>query len=242
MPEKIFISWIVPEPPGCVVAGRSRLERPMRVEPVPRLVGHLAVPGRQVDLPPRRPDRRDLRRRDADLRLRPLGRHRGDDRGGPRARRRGLRARRRDAARLRQGPPTGLRAPAGADRLRERRHARAADRRASSPARSGRTSSSRATSRSRGGRWGGSRSRSRGWGRRSRPPRASCRSRSRAAGCAAIDYALPVASAQVKSAILLAGLFADGRDDRRRAGCRPATTPSGCSPRRARASRAGRRA
>ncbi len=33
-----------------------------------------------------------------------------------------------------------------------------------------------------------------------------------------IDYAMPVASAQVKSAILLAGLFADGRNGRPRAG------------------------
>ena len=34
----------------------------------------------------------------------------------------------------------------------------------------------------------------------------------------AIDYELPVASAQVKSAILLAGLYAEGRDDGARAG------------------------
>ena len=50
-----------------------------------------------------------------------------------------------------------------------------------------------------------------------------------------IDYALPVASAQVKSAILLAGLYATARrpwSSRRRR----ATTPSGCSPRPARAS------
>ena len=41
-----------------------------------------------------------------------------------------------------------------------------------------------------------------------------------------IEYELPVASAQVKSAVLLAGLNADGRDDGRRAACRRATTPS----------------
>ena len=43
-----------------------------------------------------------------------------------------------------------------------------------------------------------------------------------------IDYAMPVASAQVKSAMLLAGLYARGRDDG--ASSRPsrATTPSAC--------------
>ena len=41
-----------------------------------------------------------------------------------------------------------------------------------------------------------------------------------------ITYELPVASAQVKSAILLAGLYAEGRDDGRRAARRRATTPS----------------
>ena len=42
-----------------------------------------------------------------------------------------------------------------------------------------------------------------------------------------IEYELPVASAQVKSCVLLAGLVADG-DDGRRAGAERATTPSGC--------------
>jgi len=42
-----------------------------------------------------------------------------------------------------------------------------------------------------------------------------------------IEYELPVASAQVKSAILLAGLYADGPIVIREPG-RPATTPSGC--------------
>ena len=49
----------------------------------------------------------------------------------------------------------------------------------------------------------------------------------------AIDYELPVASAQVKSAILLAGLGADGQDDRDRAG-------ADARPHRADAARRGR--
>ena len=36
-----------------------------------------------------------------------------------------------------------------------------------------------------------------------------------------IDYELPVASAQVKSCVLIAGMLADGRDDRGRAGAEP---------------------
>ena len=43
-----------------------------------------------------------------------------------------------------------------------------------------------------------------------------------------IRYELPVASAQVKSAVLLAGLFADGGRRRSSSACRPAITPSGC--------------
>ena len=42
-----------------------------------------------------------------------------------------------------------------------------------------------------------------------------------ARACAAIAYELPVASAQVKSCVLLAGLLADGRDDGHRAGAQP---------------------
>ena len=57
----------------------------------------------------------------------------------------------------------------------------------------------------------------------------------RGRGPARIDYALPVASAQVKSAVLLAGLYADGRDDRASSPRRRATTPSACSTRPARA-------
>ena len=50
---------------------------------------------------------------------------------------------------------------------------------------------------------------------------ASRRSRSPAAPLRGIEYALPVASAQVKSCVLLAGLLADGRDDRGRARAEP---------------------
>ena len=43
-----------------------------------------------------------------------------------------------------------------------------------------------------------------------------------------IDYELPVASAQVKSCLLLAGLLAEGETTDPRAAADAATTPSGC--------------
>ena len=46
----------------------------------------------------------------------------------------------------------------------------------------------------------------------------------------AIDYELPVASAQVKSCVLLAGADGRRRDDGHRARAAAATTPSACSP------------
>ena len=56
------------------------------------------------------------------------------------------------------------------------------------------------------------------WARRVRArPTAGCRSRSRRADLHAIDFATRVASAQVKSAVLLAGLHAEGDDPCRRA-------------------------
>ena len=64
-------------------------------------------------------------------------------------------------------------------------------------------------------------------GDRPRPGRCRCRS----------NIALPVASAQVKSAVLLAGLNVRRRHHGDRADRRPATTPSGCSPPSARRSR-----
>ena len=68
---------------------------------------------------------------------------------------------------------------------------------------------------------------------RARRTAASRRSSSTARRCAAINYELPVASAQVKSCVLLAGLGADGDDDASSSRRRAATTPSGCSPARA---------
>ena len=49
-----------------------------------------------------------------------------------------------------------------------------------------------------------------------------------------IEHEPEVASAQVKSCVLLAGLNADGTDDGRRARRRRGTTPSGCCARRER--------
>ena len=135
----------------------------------------------------------------------------------------------------------GLRAPAGADRLRERGHAHAAARRASSPARRAGSSSS-ATSRSPRARWSASPSRSAGWAPTSRRRDGHAPLVVEGAPLRAIDYELPVASAQVKSAVLLAGLQADGTHDGRRAGpdARPHRAPARAC--RARVSRAGRRA
>ncbi len=64
----------------------------------------------------------------------------------------------------------------------------------------------------------------------SRPTRGARRCRSAARrSCARIDYSLPVASAQVKSAVLLAGLYAAGQHACDRAGALRAITPSACS-------------
>ena len=70
------------------------------------------------------------------------------------------------------------------------------------------------------------------WARGSRRARsASRRSRSTARPLHGIEYELPVARAQVKSCVLLAGLLADGRRRPSSSPRRAATTPSGCSPR-----------
>ena len=58
---------------------------------------------------------------------------------------------------------------------------------------------------------------------------ATCRWASRHGRCARSRYELPVASAQVKSAILLAGLYATRRDDGRRAGADPRPHRAACS-------------
>ena len=77
----------------------------------------------------------------------------------------------------------------------------------------------------------------RAMGAGSTPPTGACRrSPSRRPRCAASTYELPVASAQVKSCVLLAGLMPTARP--RSSSRRPAaTTPSGCSPPPARAVR-----
>ena len=198
-------------------AGDRRMSGSLLVEPVPRLVGHLAVPG----------DKSISHRavligalcdgETRDLRLRALGRHRGDDRGGPGARRRGLRARGRDAARLREGPQRARGAPAG-DRLRATRARSCACSPGSSRVRADRSSSSRATRRSRRVRWDASRSRSGAWAPASRRPRGTCRwaSRARTLRGDRLRAARRERTGQVGDPPC--GPLRDGRDDRRRAG------------------------
>ena len=79
----------------------------------------------------------------------------------------------------------------------------------SSPARRSRVRADGRRVAERRGRWAGSPSRSSGWGRRRDGARAPAVD-GRGQRLRAIDYALPVASAQVKSCVLLAGLYADG--------------------------------
>ena len=163
---------------------------------------------RQVDLAPRAADRRALRGRDARPRLRALRRHRVDARRRARARRarstrrtsttlvvhgvglRGLRRRRPIdcgnagtlAAAAHRDPrgPDGRFELVGDESLSRRPMERVAE-----PLRR--------------------------MGAHDRDDRRSCRPCDRRrASCSAIDYELPVASAQVKSAILLAGLGASG--------------------------------
>ena len=181
------------------------------------LVGHVAVPGRQVDLAPRGAARRGRRRRDRITRLRPLRRHRVDDRGAcarsaPRSTRRTSTSLRVHGVGLR-----GLTRAGGADRLRATPDAAAAPRRACSPGQDGRfelvgdeSLSRRPMERDRRAAARDGRAR-----RDDRRPRS--RSSSRAGRCAGSTYELPVASAQVKSAVLLAGLYAKGR--------RPSSSP-----------------
>ena len=149
------------------------------------------------------------RRRDADRRLRPLRRHRVDARRRARARRRGRRGRRRRSS-------CTASACAGCARREpidcgNAGHARAAARRASSRAR---TATFELT---------GDESLSSRPMERIAEPLARMGAHvettdghlplddRRARRCTAIDYELPVASAQVKSAMLLAGLGAEGR-------------------------------
>ena len=134
--------------------------------------------------------------------------------------------------------PRGLREPDGRARLRQLRHDDAADVAACSPA-SRSTACSPATHRCARGRWRASSTPLRRDGRAHRRPRRRRRWRrspSAAAPCTASAIACRSPSAQTKSAILLAGLFADGRDRSSRSRRRRATTPSACWRRWARAS------
>ena len=147
--------------------------------------------------------------RRAIARLRPLRRHRVDARGRARARRRASTRRRGHAARLRRRPARAD-AAGGADRLRQRGHADAAAARAArrpgGPLRARRRRVALAR-----GRWSAIAEPLRAMGARietTRRPRAA-RDRGRRVARRS-RYELPVASAQVKSAILLAGLYADG--------------------------------
>ena len=73
---------------------------------------------------------------------------------------------------------------------------------------------------------------------RARPTAASRRSSCYGTPLQAITYELPVASAQVKSCVLLAGLAADGHDERRRARAEPRPHRADARRRRRRGARA----
>ena len=189
----------------------------MRIEPQPRSTA--TSPSRATS---RSRTARCCSARSADgetrvARLRPLGRHRVDARRRARARRRRSTS---DGGRRCASTASACAACSArrADRLRQRRHARAAARRAARRSRTGDVHAHRRRVALARGRWSASPSRCGRMGaeRRDdrRPPAADDHGRRR---CTPIDYELPVASAQVKSAILLAGLGADGRDDGRRA-------------------------
>ena len=206
-----------------------------------RVVGERAPPGRQVRLAPRAAARRARRR--AAPRSTALRRRRG--RRGARSRAsRALGARRR-APRRRQHRRRRRAEPAARERRASSTAATRAPRCASCAASSRPSTAptaSTATPRCDAGRWTASPSRSAPWARRSTgrgdAVHAAAR-RSRGGALRAIRYELPVASAQVKSAILLAGLAARRPDDGRRARRAPARTPRRCSraPRRASRSR-----
>ena len=108
------------------------------------------------------------------------------------------------------------------------RHAAAPAARAGSPGSSAASGRSTATSRS-------AAARSTGWWSRCAPWAPTVEARDgrlppltvRGAELLGIDYELPVASAQVKSCVLIAGMLADGAHHDHRARARAATTPSG---------------
>ena len=188
----------------------------MRIEPVPALVGHVAVPG----------DKSISHRAvligavcEGETRISGFGRSADTEATIAAVRALGVEVVEEDVDVLRvRGVGLRRAAPARrADRLRERRHAHAAPRRAPRRARRAASSSS-GTSRSRRARWSASPSRSGGWARavETTDGHAPARRRGRAR-CSAIDYELPVASAQVKSAVLLAGRAGRRAHDRRRA-------------------------
>ena len=214
---------------GARPPGGARVSRVLRPR-APRPARHAHRAARQVDLAPRRAAGRD--ERPSRCRVTQLPRRRGhastlravqalgalveerDDelvirgpglRGAPRSRRRDRRRQRRHA----DAPAARL-----AGRAARRRawtldgdasiRRRPVDRIAEPLRRDGRAASRRART-------------------------ASRRSRRAAAALTGIEYELPVASAQVKSCVLLAGLLADGATTRDRAGAEPRPHRAACS-------------
>ena len=97
---------------------------PMKIEPAAALRGDIARPGRQVDLAPRRPARRDRRGRDA-RRAASAARRTPSRRSRPCAPSAStVHEDDVDALRVEGAGLRGLREPDAADRLRQRRHAR----------------------------------------------------------------------------------------------------------------------
>ena len=185
-------------------------------------------PGRQGHLASRAAARRARRRREPDPRVRARGGHRVDARRRARDRGRGDRGRTSTTLRVHGVGLRGAARARGADRLRQRRHARCGSRCGLLAGQAGRVRARRRRVALAPAAWSASPTPLRLMGaerRDDRRPR--CRSRSRARALQRrSSYELPVASAQVKSAILLAGLGASGPTTVRRAAARRATTPS----------------
>ena len=222
-----------PEPPG-MSPPPAAPERPRGRPAAGPLRGHgRGSPGRQVDLAPGPAAGRARRGhlgRPGPVRRRRRGPHRG-----PPWRALGAPSADAGAGGGRRRP--GAAEPAGAARLRQLGHHHApAGRRGGRPPAGGRADGDESLSARPMDRVAG---RCAPWGPRRRPGRAVPAAARGRGGRAARQSSTrhPVASAQVKSCVLLAGLGAEGDDRGPRAGGHPAPTPRSCSARAGRTSK-----